>query len=69
VLRELIAEKGRTQSEMADALGTTQETISRRLLGRMRIDQDTKRAMCDFLGVTMAEVDDRVNSRYRHVAA
>ena len=53
-IRAELARKGKTQADLAELLGITQQGISRRMLGHVdfRLGEITK--IADFLGVTVA---------------
>jgi transcriptional regulator with XRE-family HTH domain len=72
-LQRLMDDQGVSQTALAAEVGSTQATISRHLRGENDMGTLLLARVCTVLGVSPGEiwatVTDRVNSRYRHVAA
>jgi transcriptional regulator with XRE-family HTH domain len=55
-LKQILKDKGLTQTQFADALGISKGTLSDWLSGRYYPRGKYLQAMCDYLGVTMGEL-------------
>lgn len=55
-LKQILRDKGLTQTQLADALGISKGTLSDWLSGRYYPRGKYLQAMCQYLGVTMGEL-------------
>ena len=55
-LKQILKDKGMTQTQLADAIGISKGTLSDWLSGRYYPRGKYLQAMCDYLGVTMGEL-------------
>lgn len=55
-IRAEAARRGKTQADLAHAIGTSRQAISQRLLGRINWRIDELQTIADFLGVPLAEL-------------
>ena len=55
-LKQILQDKGMTQTQLADGIGISKGTLSDWLSGRYYPRGKYLQAMCDYLGVTMGEL-------------
>jgi DNA-binding XRE family transcriptional regulator len=55
-LKGAIAEKGVTQEEVAQAIGITPATISKKINGKLSFDEHEMQSIADFLGREICDI-------------
>lgn len=55
-IRHLLKKSGRTQGDLADALGIAQQAVSKRLLGQVPFDVNELAAAAEFLDVPLSSL-------------
>lgn len=63
MLRELRANAGMRQSDLAHKLGVTQSMVSKYEVGERRLDVLEIRNICRLLGITLVEFADKLERR------